>query len=144
MHDHDRCLGFFCNHQKAVNCLCFHIVRTDKRMIFRSKSACFFCLFNQSIDHSGIFTVYTGKTTAFAKFFENFVHITIINDHRRISHIQLEAGNSLIDHILNFRFRLFVPLYDRHVERIVTGTFVICLLMPFFKAFFERMTTLVL
>ena len=144
MYDHDRCACFFCYYQQTVNCLCLHIVRTDKRMIFRSESAGFFCLINQSIDHSSIFTVYTGKAATFTEFFEDFVHITVINDHCRISHIQLEAGNSLIDHILNFLFRLFVPLYDRHVERIVTGTFVIRFLMPFFETFFERMTALVL
>ena len=65
----------------------------------------------------------------------NLVEILIVHDHSRISHIKLEAGNSLINHILDFFFGFLIPLYNRHMERIVAGAFTICLFVPFREAF---------
>ena len=144
MYHHYRCICLFCNNQKSMDRFRFQCIRSHQRMIFRPKSACFFCLFCQCIDHACILAVYPGKASTFTQLFENFVHITVIYDHCRVGHIQLKAGNSLIDHILNFLLRFFIPLHDRHMKRIITGAFIICFAMPLFKTFLQCVSAFVL
>ena len=57
---------------------------------------------------------------------------------------KMQSSDSMIDHVLYFLFCLFIPFHDRHMERIITGTFVICLLMPFIKTFLQSVSTLIL
>ena len=66
MNNHNRCVGFLRDHKKAVNRFCLHGIRSYKRMIFRSESSFFLGFGSQSIDHSGIFTVNSGKASTFA------------------------------------------------------------------------------
>ena len=144
MNHHNRSIRLFCDHEKSVDSLSLHGIRTYQRMIFRACSSLFFGFIDQSVDHSGIFTVNSGKAAALSQFFQNLIKITVIYDHGRISHVKLKACNPLIDHILDFFFRLLIPFYNGHMEGIVAGTFSVCLSMPFFQAFLQRMAALVL
>ena len=127
-----------------MDSLCFHGVRSYERMIFRSETTFFLCFGDQGIDHACVFTVNSGKTAAFAKFLEDLVHIAVIYDHCRISHIKFEACDSVVDHILYFCLCLIVPFYDRHMERIIAGAFAVGFFVPFIEAFFEGMAAFVL
>ena len=113
-------------------------------MIFRPETTFFLCFRDQRIDCSCILAVHSCKASIVVQFLNDLIKITVIYDHRRISHIQFKTGDTLIDHILNFFLCFFVPFHDRHMERIVTGTFTVRFLMPFFQSLFQSMPALVL